>query len=117
MDLGHALTRHAEWKLTFRAAIARRLAVDADAVAADRCCELGRWLHGDANARYARLGTYAACVTRHAAFHVEAGKVARTINARQYAEAEAMLGAGTPYAAASSAVGAAIIGLKKEATL
>jgi hypothetical protein len=52
-------------------------------------------------------------LTNHAGFQREAAAVARMINATQYAQAGQALEAGTPYVAASSAVGASILGLKK----
>ena len=39
--------------------------------------------------------------------------MATAINQKRFSQAEKMLEAGTPYAAASSAVGSAILGLKK----
>ncbi|MDC8773504.1 hypothetical protein [Roseateles albus] len=79
--------------------------------------EAQTWLHGEAKGKYGSMKSYAICVEKHAAFHVEAGKVAAAINAKNYAGAEAMLAGGTPYTAASSAVGGAILGLKKESNL
>lgn len=117
MDLNQAGTAHAEWKVKLRMAIAKKEQLDAATIGTDNACALGKWLHGAAKSQYGTLRSYADCVARHAAFHREAGAVARSINARDYAKAEAMLGGGTPYAAASSAVGSAILGLKKEAAL
>lgn len=57
------------------------------------------------------------CITKHTAFHQEAGKVFALINAAKYSEAEAAIGSGTAYAAVSSVVGVVIIKLKKEAGL
>ncbi len=115
MDLDNAIGKHAEWKLKFRSAISKQEAMDAGTIAKDNCCELGKWLHGEAKAKFSRLNSYAECIAKHAVFHVEAGKVASAINSKKYTEAEAMLNSGTPYAAASNAVGVAIIHLKKEA--
>lgn len=117
MDLDNAIRKHGEWKLKFRSAIANQASSDAASISRDGSCDLGKWLHGEARTRYAHLSSRADCLARHAAFHVEAGKVASTINAKKYDEAQAMLGAGTRYASASSAVGVAIIRLKKEAGL
>ncbi|MBC3864288.1 hypothetical protein H8K32_19485 [Undibacterium jejuense] len=50
---------------------------------------------------------------KHALFHIEAGKVAATINAK-YAKADAMLNGGAAYANASSANGVAIMHQKKK---
>jgi methyl-accepting chemotaxis protein len=83
------------------------------ALSKDNCCALGRWLHGEAKAQFGKAAAYGDCVARHADFHREAGKVAAAINATDFDRASKMLEAGTPYAKATSAVGSAILGLKK----
>ena len=113
MDLNTALQAHSEWKVKLRMAIAKQEQLDADTIARDNCCALGKWLHGEAAGLYSRLPGYKDCVAKHASFHKEAGAVARCINAGQYDKAESMLNAGSPFAAATSAVGAAIMGLRK----
>ena len=117
MDLTQASAAHAEWKVKLRMAITKQEQLDAGAITLDNACMLGKWLHGPAKAQYSGLRSYGDCVAKHAAFHREAGAVARCINGKDYAKAEAMLAGGTSYAAASSAVGSAILGLKKEAAL
>ena len=117
MDLDSAIGKHAEWKTKFRSAISKQETMDVLSISKDYCCELGKWLHGDAKARFGRLASHAACITKHAAFHAEAGKVAKAINEKQYAAAESMLGSSTPYASASGAVAGAIMHLKKESGL
>ncbi|MBI2384102.1 MAG: CZB domain-containing protein [Gammaproteobacteria bacterium] len=117
MDLNHAIEKHAEWKVKFRSAIGRHESMDAATIAKDNCCELGKWLHGEGKATHGTLPGYAQCLAKHAAFHVEAGKVAHAINARKYGEADTMLGAGSAYVQASSAVAIAIMQLKKESGL
>ena len=117
MDLNNAIEKHAEWKMKFRAAISKKETMDASTITKDNCCELGKWLHGEAKAKFSSLQSHSACVAKHAAFHLEAGKVAQAINAKKFTEAETMLNTGTPYASASSAVGVAIMQLKKEARL
>lgn len=117
MDLESAIGKHAEWKVKLRGAISNKEKLDASTISRDDCCELGKWLHGEAKSKFRGLASYAACVGKHATFHVEAGKVAAAINAGNFSGAEAMLGSGTPYTAASNAVGVAIINLKKEARL
>ena len=117
MDWKQAIAQHAKWKEEFCSAFAKQHAMDADTIAQDNCCEVGKWLHGEAKSRLGRLASYSECITEHAAFHVEAAKVARAINSKRYAEAEAMLCAGAPYATASASVAAAIVHLKQEADL
>ena len=117
MDLNQAIDKHAEWKLKFRTAISKQETMDAETIAKDNCCQLGIWLHGEAKLNLSNLQSYIQCVDKHAAFHVEAGKVAQAVNAKNFVEAEAMLAASTPYSQASSAVGVAIMRLKKESGL
>jgi methyl-accepting chemotaxis protein len=116
MDLNQAIEKHAEWKVKFRTAITKKETMDADTISRDNCCELGKWLHGDGRTTLGKLGSFSDCVLKHAAFHAEAGKVARTINSGNFTQAEAMLGGGSSYARASTEVGMAISRLKKEIT-
>jgi hypothetical protein len=117
MDLDSAIQKHGEWKTKFRAAISKQESLDASTISKDNCCELGKWLHGEAKSKFSSLLSYRDCVSKHAAFHLEAGKVASLINVKKYSEAESAIGAGTTYAGASSAVGVAILKLKKEANI
>ena len=117
MDLDSAVGTHAEWKVKFRSAITKQEMMDAATISKDNCCDLGKWLHGEGKTKFGRLASHAECVQKHTAFHVEAGKVASTINAKKYTEADAMIGGGTAYAQVSSSVGVAIMRLKKEAGL
>jgi methyl-accepting chemotaxis protein len=113
MDIDQAIAAHAQWKVRLRAAIASGESVDARSIAADDCCALGKWLHGDARKLLGARPAYQDCVERHAAFHREAGRVAQEINARRFDQAAAMLDGGA-YTTASSAVGVAIGRLKRE---
>jgi Chemoreceptor zinc-binding domain len=117
VDLTQAIAKHAEWKTKFRAAITKQETMDVQTISKDNCCELGKWLHGEAKSKFAKLPSYAACLNKHAAFHTEAAKVAKLINDKNFSQAETMLGANTSYATASSAVGIAINVLKKAAGL
>ena len=117
MDLNSAVAKHSEWKTKFRGAISKQEQLDATTISKDNCCDLGKWLHGSGKASYGTLESFKDCITKHALFHKEAGKVASAINAKKYAEAETMIGTGTPYTSTSSAVGVAIMRLKKEAQL
>jgi methyl-accepting chemotaxis protein len=117
MDLSEAMKVHAEWKIRFRNAISKRDTMDVATIAADNYCELGMWLHGEAKLSYGHLKSHADCVAKHALFHEEAGKVARTINANKYDEAAAMIGPNTPFFTASNNVIVAIGALKRESGL
>jgi len=114
IDLDKALEKHSEWKVKLRTAISKREQMDAATISRDDCCDFGKWLHQDVKSHLAHEPSYADCVSKHAAFHIEAGRVANTINAKKFSEAEAMLGNGSAFVSASTAVGVAIMRLKKD---
>jgi len=114
IDLDKALEKHSEWKVKLRTAISKREEMDAATISRDDCCDFGKWLHHDVKSHLARQASYSDCVSKHAAFHIEAGRIANTINAKKYSEAETMLGNGSAFVAASTAVGVAIMRLKKD---
>lgn len=114
MDLNMAVQKHAEWKYKFRTAMSTHEPMDVDTISKDNCCEIGKWLHGDAKTKHGHLAAYGKCVSARAAFHEEAGKIAAVINSKKIDEAEQMLASGTPYHEASKRVGVAIIALKND---
>jgi methyl-accepting chemotaxis protein len=114
VDLKVAIQKHAEWKFKFRNAIFSNEQMDAAAIARDSNCEFGKWLHGEGRALYGHGASYAKCLSGHAAFHVEAGKIAAAINAKKKDEAEKMLGTGSAFSEASKKVSLAIVELGHE---
>jgi methyl-accepting chemotaxis protein len=117
MNFEEARKKHAEWRVKFRSAISAKATLDASTIAKDNCCDLGKWLYGEAKSKYAALPSYQACVKKHAAFHVEASKVACVINSKKYDDAQAMLGIGSGFSSASGAIGNALDALERDATL
>jgi methyl-accepting chemotaxis protein len=69
MDLSTAISAHAEWKTKLRSAAEKKESLNVATIAADNCCELGKWLHGEAKAKYGALPAYKECLTNHAGFH------------------------------------------------
>ena len=114
INLDNAIKAHADWRSRLRTAAGKREQLDADTIGRDDCCELGKWLHGEGGKRYGAHVSFPALVDAHKAFHVEAGKVARSVNQGDAGKAEAMLEGGTPFASTSSEVGRLIVQLKKE---
>jgi methyl-accepting chemotaxis protein len=114
MDLDAAIGKHAEWKVKLRGAIEKSETLDVRTISANDRCELGKWLSSDAKRLMGSSPALEECIAKHSAFHREAGRVAEAINAKKMTEATAMIGGGTPYSNASSAVGVAILHLKKE---
>ncbi|MFI3155399.1 MAG: CZB domain-containing protein [Methylococcaceae bacterium] len=115
MNLDSAVQKHMEWKVKFRTAITKQEQMDAVTIGKDNCCELGQWLHGEGKTQCGGLTSYSTVLAKHAAFHVEAGKIATAINAKKYIDAEAMLGGSSAFANISGEVGIALMRLKKEA--
>ena len=115
MDLDNAIAAHAQWRTRFRTAIRNGDQFDVAMIAKDNCCALGKWLHGDARTLYAGQTAYGMLITHHAAFHAEAAKVAASINAKQYEEAERLIDPPSGFAAASARVDAAIRRLQETA--
>jgi len=103
-DFGKAIEAHRAWKVKLRKAIADQEQLDADTICRDDRCPLGQWIHGPGGARWGHQPTFTALLDKHAEFHREAGGVARRINARDYADAERLIGAGSPFALVSTEV-------------
>jgi methyl-accepting chemotaxis protein len=114
MNLNEAIERHAEWKITFRAAIEKKSQIDADTVRRDNCCVLGKWLHAAGRSTHGHRPAFTELVTAHATFHRNAGEVADAINAKDYETADKLLGVWSAYADASLAVVDAIEALQLE---
>jgi methyl-accepting chemotaxis protein len=114
VDLSIAIQKHVEWKFKFRRAIDGNETLDATAISKDNNCEFGKWLHGEAKTLYGQNAIYAKCVAAHAAFHVEAGKVATAINAKKKDEAERLLSAGSGFSETSKKVGICIVELRSD---
>ena len=113
MDLDHAIAAHVQWKTKLRAAIASQQSLDAATIVKDNCCDLGLWLHGAGRGSYGTRPEFLSLLDKHKSFHKEAGFVATMINNKKLDEASKMIDVGTPFTAASNAVGVAINTLKK----
>ncbi len=88
--------------------------LDAVAIAKDNHCEVGKWLRGEAREVHGQRASYGRCFKSHAAFHVEAGRVAAAINAHRKDEAEKMLAPDSRFSQASKDVSLALVELKNE---
>lgn len=114
MDLQKAIERHTQWKIILRSAVLEKATVDAGSIRLDDCCVLGKWLHGDGKSVHGSKPSFPQLVAVHAEFHQQAGQVADAINAKQYDEAEKLLGVWSDYMSASVGVVDAIEALRKE---
>ena len=75
---------------------------------------MSKWLHGAGASQFGGKPTFVELIDAHLAFHLEAGKVARTVNQGDGAQAEQMLGSGTSFSKASNEVSRLIIQIKGE---
>jgi methyl-accepting chemotaxis protein len=114
MDLESAFQEHGRWVEEFCAAIFDRDSLNVETYGKENCCELGKWLYGEGNTQYGKFNAYSELVSKHAAFHKVAEKVAQAINAKDYILAEYLLSEEGGYAAASHDVHIAISKLKSE---
>ena len=116
-DLDVAIKKHADWKVKLRTAISSKETLEADTLSRDDCCDFGKWLyHDNSVAMVGDLPSYQECKHQHTLFHRAAGNVAKIINSGQYEHAEKLLSTGSDFMNTSSAVGAAIVRLKKDIT-
>ncbi|HET6787093.1 MAG TPA: CZB domain-containing protein, partial [Aquabacterium sp.] len=112
-DFQAVIEAHRQWKVKLRSAIDKHEQLDAALISRDDCCTLGKWLHGPGGACWGQRPAFVSLVQRHATFHEAAGAVARKINAGAYQEAERLIGAGSPFAEASTEVGMALTQAKR----
>jgi methyl-accepting chemotaxis protein len=116
MNLDDAISAHAQWKTKLRVAIARHEVLDAATIGKDNCCELGKWLYGEGRGLYSAKPEFTNLIAKHKGFHAEAGRVAVTINAKKFDDADKMIGSTSSFGAASNEVGVAINALKRAIT-
>jgi hypothetical protein len=72
-----------------QSAILNKEQLDVETIKRDDCCELGKWLYGKGD-RYSIFSKYSICIEKHKELHIEAAKIAETINAEKYTEAKLM---------------------------
>lgn len=73
MDLNQAIDNHIEWKVKLRSAISKEESSDVETNSKDNCCDLGKWLHGDAKATLGKFANHSNFIAKHAEFHRDAG--------------------------------------------
>lgn len=114
INLDNAIKVHADWRAKLRTAAIRNEPLDAETISRDNCCEMGKWLHGAGGSKFGSRPAFVNLINAHQDFHTEAGKVARTINQGDGAQAEQMLASGTGFSRASSEVTRLIVQFKGE---
>jgi methyl-accepting chemotaxis protein len=109
----YLVASHAYWKTKFHIAMVNGEPLDAVKISKDDCCNLGKWLHStQAHSYIGHLQNHNECLVKHTAFHVEAGKVAEIINAKQYENAHQLLNHASSFYHTSMALVSAIMRLK-----
>jgi len=107
-SLNDVLQKHLDWRAWFRAAIRKHEELDVAATRLDCICPMGIWLHLESD----RWGDLSADLRqKHAEFHLAAAQVAAVSNDGDYYLAEQMVGPGSEFMRASSAVRTAIFDL------
>ena len=115
MDFDQAAISHIEWKeRLLRYLREPDMSLDADQLAADDRCKLGRWIHEERE-QYSIYPEYAALKQHHTRFHRTVGGLLRGVRVGLSVRAETLLGADTEFGKASAAVLAAIMTLKRVA--
>jgi hypothetical protein len=114
MNFQDAIVAHLKWKDRLKQVIAGKETLDPLVVGKDDQCDLGRWIHGEGKAQFARKPHYEEVCTAHAHFHKTAADVIRTVKSGDQAKAQTMMAYGGAYYSASSACVNAITRLRNE---
>jgi len=113
LDIDGAIEAHRQWKVKLRTAIEHQSQLDAETISCDDRCPLGKWLYGPGGHRLGSRPSFVQLLEEHKVFHQAAGDVAKRINSGAYSQAQRMLGAGSEFAIASTAVTTALARVKR----
>ncbi|MDD5754069.1 MAG: CZB domain-containing protein [Methylococcales bacterium] len=106
---------HVYWTTKLRFAIFNNEILDVETISKDNCCGLGEWLHvKHAHLKMGNHFSYHDCVAKHAAFHIEAGKIATLINSKKYEDARQLFDCTSQFDYAYINAATAFIRLKQE---
>ena len=97
IDFDKVIAAHQQWRVTLRNAAIRGKKLDADTLRKDDCCALGKWIYGAGGQRWGKEPDFTSLVQHHKTFHLEAGKVADTINSGKLDAAQKMMLPETPF--------------------
>jgi len=92
MNFSSAIQAHTNWKLRLygNCRNSSKDVIDISTLGKDNACELGKWLHGDAQ-QHTSDPQFGELISSHAAFHRSAASVAAMIEGGKRTEAEALL--------------------------
>lgn len=110
MELQTALAAHYAWRQRLRDAAASGTVLDVATIQQDNQCPLGKWLHGEGSDAHGAREEFGTVLDAHAAFHVEAGRLADLVNHHASRSVhDELAGGSTPFANASTAVNMSLI--------
>lgn len=102
MNFDDAIAAHIIWKARLGLYMEGLERLEAQAVAVDNACDLGKWLHGAGRA-HQHHPSYELLRRRHAEFHQAAADVVRRCAGGQGVQQEAaLIGPGSPFFALST---------------
>lgn len=104
---------HIHWVEKLRNSIVNKeMPLDVETISKDNCCDFGKWLHNKhTHSHLGHLHRYHECMEKHAAFHLEAGKVAGLANQGKYDNALWALNSDSAFTRASTVLITAIFPL------
>jgi hypothetical protein len=100
--------------LKSRKCIANQPSLNPYIIGKDNCCELGEWLYGEGKSHYGDLKSYFDIVDNHAAFHLEARKIALATRKKSRLEVAAMMMDGSVFSILVLQIAQSIDHLKRE---
>jgi len=111
------MASHAYWKEKLCNAIWNKETLDVSQIVKDDSCDLGHWLRsGEKHPHIMHLQSYHDLVRKNVEFHIQASKVAKCVNEKNYDAALRLTEHNSAFEYSSTAVISAIFFLKKEAT-
>jgi methyl-accepting chemotaxis protein len=115
MNFDDAVRAHSAWKAKLAAYIQKPdKSLNADVVAGDQNCELGKWIYGE-GAKHSSNPEFQQLRIEHAQFHKCAGQIIRRADRGEKVAEEIALGAKSVCGAASSNVVSLIMAMKRRA--
>lgn len=110
------MASHAFWKEKLCNAILDKETLDVNEIVKDDSCDLGHWLrNGENHPHIMHLQSYHDLIRKNVEFHIQAGKVAKHVNDKNYGIALRLTEDRSAFEYSSTAVISAIFFLKKEA--
>lgn len=114
MDFDEAIKAHSAWKIKLSNYLKKPDgSLKANEIQMDNKCALGQWIYGE-GAKFSSLPEYNTLKQEHAKFHKAAAQVVTKADSGQNTLEETALGSKSEFAAASSAVVAAIMGIRRK---